>query len=181
MLIVVGGLLMLINDSRSYLWSLGVILLGALFQLRELGVTDLNPWQVLWPAVIIILGVSVLLSRSGGSQVVSTDKRDDATAILGGIDQKNTSEDYQGGKVIALLGGAKIDLRKAVIKSEATINIFSFWGGVEIVVPRNLIIKNRTNAVVGGIEDKTDQEITKNSPVLHISGDVIMAGVEIKN
>lgn len=181
MAVVLTGLLIFMNDTRSYLWALLVTGFGVLLQLKQLDITDISPWQFFWPVVIIVVGLSVLLNRSAARLRVSKSDRDDATAILGGSDFRNTSEDFKGSKVSAILGGVKLDLRKATIKKEATIEVFSFWGGVEIVVPRNVIIKNRTAVVMGGVDDKTEQEAGKNAPVLYITGDVIMAGVEIKN
>lgn len=180
LLVVLAGLAIAVNDTRNYLWASVVVGIGILFQLRELDIVDVNPWQLFWPAVIIIVGLSILFSRAPGHKT-SKAERDDMTAILGGSEQMNTSTDFKGSKLTAVMGGAKLDLRKAKIKKEATVEIFTFWGGVELVVPRGVVVRNQTSAILGGVEDKTDQDITKDSPVLYVIGDVIMAGVEIKN
>lgn len=182
LLIVVGGIAMFINDSKNYVWSLVVVAAGVFIQLRVLGYyADINVWQVIWPIALIVIGISIVVGKSVMPQSKADENSDDIVAILGGSDQKNLSEDFTASKVTAILGGAKIDLRKAVIKKEATIQVFACMGGVEIVLPRNVVVKNQTNAILGGIENKTDQDVTKNAPVLTIAGDVIMGGVEIKN
>lgn len=182
LLIIVGGVAMLLNDSKDYLWALGVMVAGVFVQLRVLGYySDVNVWSVLWPMVLIGVGVSVVFGRSVLPQSKVVAGSDDIVALLGGTDQKNVSENFTGSRITAVLGGATIDLRKAVIKKSATIQIFTLMGGVEIVVPRTVIIKNQTNAILGGVENKADQEPAKNAPVLTIVGDVIMGGVEIKN
>ncbi len=181
MTVILVGLLIFLNDARSYLWALLVTGFGVLLQLKQLDITTISPWQFFWPVAIIIAGLSVLMNRSAARLRVSKADRDDATAILGGSDFRNTSDDFKGSKVSAILGGVKLDLRKAKIKKEATIEVFSFWGGVELVVPRDVVIKNRTAVIMGGVDDKTEQEAAKGAPVLYITGDVIMAGVEIKN
>lgn len=178
--VILTGILIFVNDARSYLWALIVVGAGVLFQLRELGFADINPWQFFWPVVIIAVGLSIVLRRGPHPQISKTE-RDDLTAILGGTEQKNRSDDFKGSKLTAVMGGAKLDLRKATIKKEASIEVFTFWGGIEIIVPRDVIVRNQTSAILGGIEDKSEQEVGKNAPVLYITGDVIMAGVEIKN
>lgn len=179
--IVAAGLLILLSDVRNYLWALLLVGFGTLIQLKQLDMVDVNPWQLLWPMIIIAFGVSITLNYSASRRRVSQADRDDVSAILGGIDKRNTSSDFKGGKVTAVLGGVKIDLRKATVKKEATIEIFSFWGGVEIIVPRTVVVRNQTSAILGGVEDKTDQDVIKGAPILYVTGDVIMAGVEIKN
>ena len=179
--VILAGILIFINDTKSYLWAILVSGVGILWQLQRLDITDVNPWQLFWPAVIIIVGLSILMNRSATRLRVNKVERDDAIAILGGSDQRNTSEDFKGSKVTAVMGGVKLDLRKAVIKKEATVEIFTFWGGVELIVPPNVLVKNQTSAILGGVEDRSDRESDKNAPVLYVVGDVIMGGVEIKS
>lgn len=180
LLVIAAGIMIFISDPKSYIWALLVTGFGVVFQLQQLEIVDVNPWQIFWPAVIIAVGISIIFSRAPGHKV-SKAERDDMTAVLGGSEQMNTSADFRGSKQTAVLGGTKLDLRKAKIKKEATIEIFTFWGGVELIVPRDVIVRNQTSVILGGVEDKTDQDTTKDSPVLYIIGDVVMAGVEIKN
>ena len=178
--IIAAGILVFISDTKSYLWSLLIIGIGVAFQLRELGITDINPWQFFWPFVIIAVGISILIRRGSPGNVSKSD-RDDLTAILGGTEQKNRSENFKGSRLTSIMGGAKLDLRKAIIKKEATIEVFTLLGGIELIVPRDITVRNQTSAILGGVEDKTEQEAGKDAPILYITGDVILAGIEIKN
>lgn len=181
MFVVVGGVVILLNDAKNYLWALLVIALGIIFQLNQLELIDVNPWQLFWPAVIIVVGLSVMTSRSSSKQRVASHEREDVTAILSGSETRVQSKDFKGSRVTAVCGGAMIDLREATIKKEATIDLFAFWGGIEIRVPEGVIVKNSTSAIMGGVENKTgSSDVTEKAPVLHIIGDVVMSGVEIK-
>lgn len=182
MLVVVGGLLIFINDVKSYLWALIVVVMGVLWQLQIFDIISVNPWQLFWPLVIIAVGLSIVLRpNSRAKYEVSKKDQDDVTAVLGGSDKKYTSDNYLGTTTTVIMGGNKLDLRKATIKKQAVVSATVIMGGLEIIVPRSVMIRNETNAVLGGVEDKTDQEAVKNAPVLVISGDVIMGGIEIKN
>ncbi|TAH33324.1 hypothetical protein EYC58_01690 [Candidatus Saccharibacteria bacterium] len=181
-LFVIGaGILIFLNDTKSYLWALLVTGLGIGYLLDNFNIIDFNPWQIFWPAVIIVVGLSILFRHSGTQQRLTKEKSDDVSAILGGIDHINKSTDYKGGKVTAVLGGVKLDLRKAVIKDEATLDVFSLMGGVELFVPENVVVKSKAAVIMGGIENKAQTTSSKNSPSLYITGDIIMAGVEVKS
>lgn len=182
LVIIIAGVIIFLNDVKNYLWSLLIIAFGVVVQLNHLDILAISPWQLFWPVVIIVIGLSVLLNRASPSSKVSKADREDVTAILSGSEVKVRSDDFRGSKITALLGGAMIDLRDATIEKEATLDVFSFWGGIEIRVPKNVIVKNETSVILGGVEDSTRLEKpAKGAPVLHIIGDVIMAGVEIKD
>ena len=179
--IVAGGVVMLLSDVRNYLWALLVIGLGVLFQLKQFGIVDVNPWQLFWPAIIIVLGVSVMTSRGSSRGKIAASDREDVMAILSGSEARVESKDFKGSRVTSICGGAMIDLRKAVIKKEATIDVFAFWGGIEIIVPEHVMVKNNTSAIMGGVEQQAGGDAVKEgSPILYITGDVVMSGVEVK-
>lgn len=181
-LFVIGaGILVFLNDTKSYLWALLIIGFGVIAQLNALKAFDINPWQVFWPAVIIVVGLSIVFRRSDSVRRVDSSNTDSVTAILGGANHVNRSSDYKGGNITAIAGGVSLDLRKAVIKKEATLDIFSLMGGVELWVPENVVVKQKASVILGGIEDKNQGGEGKNAPVLYIAGDIIMAGVEIKS
>ena len=179
--IVAGGVVMLLSDVRNYLWALLVIGLGVLFQLKQFGIVDVNPWQLFWPAIIIVLGVSVMTSRGSSRGKIAASDREDVMAILSGSEARVESKDFKGSRVTSICGGAMIDLRKAVIKKEATIDVFAFWGGIEIIVPEHVMVKNNTSAIMGGVEQQAGGDAVKEgSPILYITGAGGMAGVEGK-
>ncbi len=179
--IVAGGVVILLSDVRNYLWALLVIGLGVLFQLKQFGIVDVNPWQLFWPAIIIVLGVSVMTSRGSSRGKIAASDREDVMAILSGSEVRVESKDFKGSRVTSICGGAMIDLRKAVIKKEATIDVFAFWGGIEIIVPEHVMVKNNTSVIMGGVEQQAGGDAVKEGgPILYVTGDVVMSGVEIK-
>lgn len=174
------GLLVWLSDARNYLWALLLIGFGAFYQLNNLDIININPWQVFWPVVIIVVGLSVVFQRATRPKV-DPGNDTDLSAILGGVEQVSASEDYTGGKITAIMGGATIDLRKVVIKKEATLDVYMLMSGVELWVPENVVVKSSAAAILGGIENKSHAKEGENTPVLYVTGQVVMAGIEIKN
>lgn len=179
LLLVIIGSVMLIGERRNF-WGLAVVGGGILFQLRALDIMDINPWEFFWPIIIILVGLSIIFNRSRQPEV-SARQSDDASAIFGGVDLISASEDYQGGNATAVLGGVKIDMRKAIIKKEATLTVFVLCGGIELIVPEGVVVKPQATCILGGIENKYPATTAKNAPVLYVAGTVTMGGIEIKH
>jgi predicted membrane protein len=106
-----------------------------------------------------------------------------ALAIMGGVARRSSAQDFKGADLTAVMGGCEIDLRQASITSgtEAVIDIFAFWGGIDIKVPEDWTVVTRAMPLMGGVEDKT--RAPQGAPVkrLVIRGIVVMGGVVIKN
>ena len=180
LLAILAGVLMIINNPRQFVWPIVVMLFGVLLQLRELALITFNVWSLVWPIIIIAFGVSILINRSSSHKNAHQKDLDNANALLGGNSIKNESKNYQGGNASAVMGGVEIDLRDAVIKDEATLNVFAFWGGITLKVPEGWTIKSKITPVAGGVDIKT-KPAGKNAPTLYLAGDVIMSGVEVKH
>lgn len=179
LLLVIVGIVVLVNDIRNYLWGLALIAGGVLLQLRALDIVSINPWEFFWPVIIILVGFSVIANRNSRPKVSRADS-EDFSAIFGGVDQVTAAEDYKGGTVTAIFGGAKLDLRKAVIKKEATLQVFTLCGGIELIVPEGVVVKSRATCILGGIENKQPATKAKSAPVLYITGTVALGGIEVK-
>jgi predicted membrane protein len=102
-------------------------------------------------------------------------------AILGGVSRGNNSSAFRGGDLLAIMGGCEIDLRKAAINGEATIDVFAMWGGIELRVPEDWTVVNRVVPLLGGVDDKTRPPQGTTGHLLVLRGFAIMGGIEIKN
>ena len=180
-LLVLGAVIMYINNPRQILWPIIVAGIGILFQLRQLDLLNFNVWQLFWPIIIIGVGVSVLINKTGKHSKASDKDTTNLSVLLSGSDIKNHSDDYKGGSINATLGGVTLDLREAKIKKTATLNVFVMMGGLELTVPKNWKIQSNVTPILGGVDGRALETPEAGGPTLIITGDVMLGGVDIKH
>lgn len=185
-LVVLAGLAKLSESPRAWRDVNGWVWVALGFAL-QLHVLDLVRIHRLWPLVFVFVGLSMVLRRRdwGECQAApasSADSSFSALALMGGVNRGSSSSDFRGGSVTAVMGGCEIDLRQAKIAAGvAEIEVFAFWGGVEITVPPEWTIDMRGWALLAGFDDQTKGGGTDGQQRLVVSGLAIMAGVEIKH
>jgi predicted membrane protein len=159
-------------------------IVGLWLLLENLGVWPYSLGD-LWPLIVVAIGAFLVWGAMGNrprGPLPDESSRVSSFSMLGGTEHRCKSQDFQGGDATAILGGCKIDLRQAAIKSgEALLDVFAMWGGVEIIVPRSWSIVIKGAPILGGFEDKTDSPREEGAPRLIVRGTAIMGGVEIKN
>jgi hypothetical protein len=104
--------------------------------------------------------------------------------IFSGTERKLVSQDFRGGKIAAVFGGAEIDLREvATTQQEIVIQADAVFGGVELWVPANWKVDVRGSGVFGVYEDKTSvqQPLDSNAPRLIIRGGAVFGSVTVEN
>jgi hypothetical protein len=80
------------------------------------------------------------------------------------------------------MGGCEVDLRQAKIENASPeIDVFAFWGGVEVRVPQDWRLEVKVWPILGAFIDGTEQVPDPGAPLVTIKGAAIMGGVEIKN
>src|ERR1041385_3527199 len=73
-------------------------------------------------------------------------------AVFGGVDRHIAAQDFHEAQCTAIFGGCKIDLRDAQIQgSEAVLETYAIFGGVEIRVPDDWEVVNRNTTIFGGV------------------------------
>jgi len=193
---IVVGLVKLTQPggTPAKVFGVALALLGSLMILDRLDLIDFYVWH-LWPVFIILFGYSLVrgaMTRRkvmegstgflGGRSVSDSNSYIKAMALMGGVVRSSDSQDFRGGELTAVMGGCEIDLRRASIKEgEAQLEIFTFWGGVEIKVPEDWAVIVQVVPIMGGVEDKSVPPKGGASKKLILTGHCIMGGAEVRN
>ena len=212
-LVVLGGLFLLDNFHviyfdvpywifkwQSILIIIGLILLAnsdnksAGFILIAIGLFGWFPH--LWPLLLIGIGVYILYKRKdstiktgdetsmGGEPGNSNDYFDD-TSIFGGGKKRINSNNFKGGRITAIFGGSEIDLYDCNLALGTNIiDVFTMFGGVELIVPADWNVKIETLSIFGAFTDKRRQDsnqIPDPERKLVLKGLVLFGGGNIKS
>ena len=104
-------------------------------------------------------------------------------AVFGGISRKGRWHPEPLTRILAVFGGAELDLREAALPGrEITIDAVAVFGGVSITVPPEMRVIDTGSAIMGGreISGETAESGQPDAPVLRITGTCVFGGVEVK-
>ncbi len=125
------------------LLGLGLVLLG-----RNLGyywVSLSVLWRVFWPAVIILIGWSLIRGAAGPGGT--------HWAVMSGIELKNPGWRVEDGNYTALMGGVDLDLSVADIPDGKTqLGLTAIMGGIDVKVPSGIDVECEGTAILGGVK-----------------------------
>jgi predicted membrane protein len=138
----------------------------------------------LWPVILIGIGL-MMVGRATGVVPDAKQALDfrnaEGLALFAARNIVNTSQDFRGSRLSAILGGYELDLSGAnIAQSPAVIDLFVLWGGVEIHVPESWEVVGEVTPVMAGFEVNT-RGAADPAKRLIVRGFVIMGGVEVNN
>ncbi|HXU29233.1 MAG TPA: DUF5668 domain-containing protein [Thermoanaerobaculia bacterium] len=177
------------RDGDRFVGALLIFIFGAIL-LKHLHWIDFRvDFRLILPAVLLLVGIRLLTTPRRGwrrrdlNRVGGGDSSDSINtfALLGSSRLTNTSTSFEGGQASAVLGACVIDLRQASMPagSEAVIDVFAFWGGIDILVPETWSVVISGTPILASFEDKTQPPLLPAGRLV-IKGFALMGGVEIK-
>ncbi len=214
-ILIVLGLSKLANTHSASSVTAGLIIggIGTLFLLRNLGYIYGDVGQYIWPGILIAVGLMILMKHlegrdggwnagppppgvppgpggnpfprsSGFSAATSGANYLHAECVFSGTRQRLDTQDFEGGKIAVVFGGAEIDLRSVGTKrEEITIKADAVFGGIELWVPAHWQTIVRGTGVFGSFEDKTFPAVPGQgkAPRLIVTGGAVFGSVIVKN
>jgi hypothetical protein len=109
-------------------------------------------------------------------------EREFVVAVMGGSTRTGRWMPARTNYAVALMGGAELDFREAVMGPGVTeLSIFAVWGGVDVIVPPGMNVETRGIALMGGFDhDAEGADVPDiDAPTLRISGLAVMGGVGV--
>jgi predicted membrane protein len=189
------GLSMLLHPTRTRRQRLGWVLIGigAWIFINKLGWVDVNIIKLLFPGLLLTVGGMLVYRAFSAPQLgvapnsVPQQEEQHAEfmrcfAVMSTTELRPVSRPFRGADLSAVMAGIKLNLLDAPMETEtASIEIFAFWGGMEIHVPPDWTVVSKVATLMGGFIDKRRPTTVMPAKTLIISGFVVMSGIEIKN
>lgn len=182
MLLIAIGVFNFLNGKRTP--AIILVSVGTFFLLEEFGPYDLRDF---WPVIIILVGVAFIFRHKKAQSEGGSDNNEhffDDVNIFGGGDKQFTSQDLEGGRVINIFGGSTIDLRESFPRGGGPIEIevFTMFGGCELVVRDDWNVKIEAVSIFGGFSDERRAPVVnEDSPTIVIKGFTMFGAGELKN
>ena len=163
------------------------LLLGIGLLLAAQDVIDFSTlWKLAIPAFIIFVAINMIIvgfrGRRTKKEAIITAKSDDHSTefvMFGGNAVKVSPEqDFKGAKLTAIFGGIDYDLSEAVITQDCAIEAAAVFGGIDIILPKNVNVKSDAAGVFGGVENK-NYTVPGAEVTVYITGAAVFGGIDI--
>jgi hypothetical protein len=174
--------------ARNVLIGVLASVLATLMLLHEVGWVHAG-LGLIWPLVLVALGVQILMRGARASGPADVDGLADGSdylhsfALMGASSTRSTSQALRGGELTAIMGGVELDLREArPADGRVVVDVFAFMGGIDIAVPANWRVEFNATPVMGGLQDSRGLAGTVEATgTLVVRGMVVLGGLEVSN
>lgn len=176
--------------NKDKFGSLIGLSVGVLLLLAARNVFDYNMiWKIIIPIIIVLLGVKLIIksintkenSSIENSAIEQNGEQKDVMAVFTEKNVDYSEEELSVVKIGAVFGGASVNLKNAKIVDGSHIDLLCAFGGVDIFLPENVIIKNDSFCLFGGLSDKRNViNQNENNITLYINGFCLFGGIDIK-
>lgn len=171
-----------------------IFIVAALLKLADMwGIVHLNmeqPWTMYFgPILLLYIGCELVIYsfKKNPSQWLQRPlplgedgKRICCYARFGADEYIYKGETFHGARLDAFCGGLRLDLRDAVINEDEEIDIHTFLGGVELMVPDNVNVVVNSHSFIGGVGNETVACPEKDAHCIHITASNFFGGVSVK-
>ena len=191
--IIVPSVISLFTE-KDKLASLGFLAAGIILLLAAQNVFSYDvAWKVILAVFLVVAGLSIIIKstfRNQNDKEVEKKVReaekdgktmDSQMAIFSGSDRVYKDETFQGSNLVAIFGGAKLNLKHAKFDKDTVIKAFTLFGGIDIIVPDDVKVKLKSGFIFGGFSDDRKNATEKGKYTIYIDAAGGFGGVTIKD
>lgn len=137
--------------------------------------------KLIVPCVLIVTGLTFIFKgkiKTKNIENVKTVGGTNYNATFSGQNLDFSKEEFTGTKLDAVFGGIKCDLRNAIINDDVVIEASAIFGGITILVPKDVNVKITSTSIFGGVDGKSKMD--KPGKTIYVNATCLFGGVEVK-
>lgn len=185
--IIIPCLIGLITDEDKMGSLIGILIGVALL----LGARDIVAYDLLWklavPVILVIIGLSIIFKDTCNKKINDKIKKinngkneENIFAAFSGQDVNFNKKEFNGKDLTAVFGGIKCDLSSSILKNDVVINANAIFGGIDIIVPKDVNVVIKSTSIFGGTGDKRTAKTETKNPTIYINATCLFGGVDVK-
>ena len=155
-----------------------------------LGVRDIISFSIIAklivPVILVILGLSLMFKDNINKAAVKRinelnkeNKNNDYCSTFSSQKISLSESDFKGLNCDAIFGALELDLSNCKIKKDVVINANAVFGGIDIIVPKDIKVITKSSSIFGGIDNKSTY-VDNKGPIIYINASCVFGGIEIK-
>lgn len=137
--------------------------------------------KLIVPCVLIVTGLSFIFKGKIKTKNIENVKAVGGTnynVTFSGQNLDFSKEEFTGTKLDAVFGGIKCDLRNAIINDDVVIEASAIFGGITILVPKDVNVKITSTSIFGGVDGKSKMD--KPGKTIYLNATCLFGGVDVK-
>ena len=137
--------------------------------------------KLIVPCVLIVTGLTFIFKGKIKTKNIENVKAVGGTnynATFSGQNLDFSKEEFTGTKLDAVFGGIKCDLRNAIINDDVVIEASAIFGGITILVPKDVNVKITSTSIFGGVDGKSKMD--KPGKTIYLNATCLFGGVDVK-
>lgn len=187
--LIIPGLIGLITE-KDKTGNFIVLLIGVALLLGTQGIFSLElMWKLILPIILVIIGINIMFKGKINKKIaeeiknINQDKNKDNEycATFSSQDINFSKQEFKGSNLTAVFGGLKCDLRDSKIEEDIVINAEAIFGGIEIILPKDIKVVVKSTSIFGGVDSKkVKQSDLNDAKTIYINATCIFGGVDLK-
>lgn len=203
-LLILFGIERLSKPYKSKLFSFILIFFGFAILIDNLDLLNVHWGSTIWAFILIAIGIHFILPRRKwkkdslkesiknefrikekfSEERISNEGYLNYTNIFAGYETKVVSDNFRGGEVYTIFGGADIDLREVKTKDNIVrIELYAIFGGIDLYVPETWRVQINGTPVFGGISNscKSALKDEEKTVTLILEAYAVFGGIEVQH
>lgn len=175
------------NESKmwSFIWLIiGIVLLLCAQNILSFSLIS----KLIFPFILIVIGLAIIFKDVTNRKIKGKVKKlnnenienEAYCATFGSQNANYAGQEFKGANLDAIFGSVELDLYKATITKDQIINASAIFGGIDIIVPKDVNIKVKSTPIFGGVSNKIKNDYDEKLPTIYINSFCMFGGVEIK-